>query len=287
MSLPYGLGLPIWAFPAWKGRLFTRGAQPADYLAQYSRVFSTVEGNTTFYQVPGPTTVERWRTITPPGFRFALKIPRAITHDRLLASDAIARTAAFFEVVAPLGDRLGPFLLQLPPAFGPAGLSDLDAFLTAFAGVDFAVEVRHAGYTRPPGFAALNDLLARRGVERAWMDTRALRAAPADDPESRKAIQRKPNLPVEPLRIGRQPFVRIVTHLEPAVTRPFLAQWAAVIARWLDEGCHPWIFVHSPGEHWAPEIARELHQRIQAHHPALPDLPAFAGEQEGTQLGLL
>lgn len=286
--IPYALGLPIWAFPAWKGRLYTRRAKPGEFLGEYSQVFNTVEGNTTFYQVPSAATVERWRTVTAPGFRFALKFPRTITHEHDLRGAARAEALDFLQIVAPLGDRLGPFLLQLPPRFGPAQLDDLDRFLAEVQAPTVAVEVRHAGFWQAPGFDQLNAVLDRHGAERAIMDTRALRAAPPEDDASRQAWQRKPHLPIHPVRIGTQPFIRLVNHLEPEVTRPFLAQWAEVIAGWIAEGCHPWIFVHAPGEIWAPEMARELHEMIRAHHPAVPPLPQWPGERpEGGQLGLL
>lgn len=285
--IPYGLGLPIWAFPGWKGRLFTRGARSADLLGEYSQAFNTVEGNTTFYQLPSPATVERWRTQTAPGFRFALKFPRSVTHDRALRGAALDEARAFLQLTAPLGDRRGPYLLQLPPTFAPAQLDDLDRLLAGIEGATVAVEVRHVGFWRAPGYAQLNDLLAARGAERAIMDTRSLRATPPPDEPSRQAWQRKPDLPIHPVRIGAQPFIRIVNNLDPQVARPFLAQWAEVIAGWLAEGCHPWIFIHTPGEHWAPEVARTLHEGVRALRPGVEPLPAWPGEREGTQLGLL
>ena len=286
MTMPYALGMPVWALPDWRGRLFSKRAKPTDFLAQYSQGFNTVEGNTTFYQVPSAQTVERWRKVTAPGFRFAFKFPKDITHTHALRGAALDEAREFLQVMHPLRARIGPFLLQLPPYFAPSQLGDLDHFLRALNGPPLAVEVRHPGFYGGWADAALNEVLARHGADRALMDTRPLRAAPSDDGHSLQALSRKPDLPVEPVRIGDQPFVRIVTHLDQAVTRPFLQQWAAVIARWIGEGCHPWIFVHSPGDVYAPEVARTLHGMIRALRPEIAPLPEWAGEGEPAQLGL-
>lgn len=282
--LPYALGLPVWALPAWRGRLFTRRAKPTDFLEQYAQVFNTVEGNTTFYQVPSAATVERWGRVTPPHFRFAFKFPREVTHVHALRGAALDAAQDFLAVVAPLGPRLGAFLLQLPATFAPMHLRDLDRFLGELDGPPLAVEVRHPDFC---GWAEdeLHGVLRDHGVDRALMDTRPLRAAPAEDDFSVAARTRKPDLPVRPVRIGSAPFIRIVTHLDRAVTWPFLVQWAEVIADWIRAGHHPWIFVHSPGDVWCPEVARALHDLIAERVP-MPPLPAWPGEREQTQLAL-
>ncbi|MCB1809466.1 MAG: DUF72 domain-containing protein, partial [Candidatus Competibacteraceae bacterium] len=80
----YYLGCPLWSNPAWVGGLFKRGARPQEFLTQYAEVFSTVEGNTTFYALPRAETVLRWREATPDHFRFCCKFPRTISHDASL-----------------------------------------------------------------------------------------------------------------------------------------------------------------------------------------------------------
>ncbi len=125
----YYLGCPIWSNKAWVGELFTSDAKSADFLRQYSSVFNTVEGNTTFYGMPAPATVERWRADAAAGFRFSFKFPRTISHDKRL-SNVQAETEFFFNTLSPLGPHLGPFFLQLPPSFGPDELPVLDLFLS-------------------------------------------------------------------------------------------------------------------------------------------------------------
>ncbi|MFN8423973.1 MAG: DUF72 domain-containing protein [Anaerolineae bacterium] len=200
----YHLALPVWNRPPWRGRFYAPGTRAADFLAEYALVFNAVEGNSTFYALPSAATVRKWRDAVPPGFRFCWKLPRAASHDRLLV-DAGDILDAFLATVAPLGDRLGPCLVQLPPSFGPDQLDDLARFLdegaaaAASRGVAMAwtVEVRHPAFfatTMATGSArvasevnpasaatALTRLLHAHGASRTVMDTRALRAAsPAD-----------------------------------------------------------------------------------------------------------
>ncbi|MDP6051149.1 MAG: DUF72 domain-containing protein [Candidatus Latescibacteria bacterium] len=79
----YYLCCPIWGNKDWVGELFTRDAKPKDFLAQYTSVFNTVEGNTTFCGLPSEATIARWRQDTPEGFRLHSNFhkPSATTND--------------------------------------------------------------------------------------------------------------------------------------------------------------------------------------------------------------
>ena len=79
-NLPYFIGCPSWSENAWRDYFYPRDARPPDFLALYGQVFNAVEGNTTFYARPAPSTVERWATSMPPEFRFTAKLPRDISH---------------------------------------------------------------------------------------------------------------------------------------------------------------------------------------------------------------
>jgi uncharacterized protein YecE (DUF72 family) len=97
------------------------------WLAHYATLFDTVEANSTFYRLPEASTFAAWRAATPRRFLMAAKASRYLTHLKRLRDpqEAIAR---LFERAASLGDRLGPVLYQLPPAF-PLNLDRLAAFL--------------------------------------------------------------------------------------------------------------------------------------------------------------
>ncbi len=315
----YHLGCPIWSNRRWIGSLFTRSARAADFLRQYAAVFNTVEGNTTFYAVPSADTVARWAEETPAGFRFSFKLPRSITHERRLV-DADAEVAAFLERMSPLGERLGPFMLQLPPGFGPAALPILEAFLDRWAmpklapavnnpvpdpnflpevtpetlKPTFAVEVRHPGFfDGGAAEAALEALLEAYGADRVILDTRPLRAADASIPEVRTAQQRKPDLPVRFDITGRQPILRYIAHAELAANDAWLAEWAGIVAGWIAEGRTPFVFIHAPDDTWAPPLARRFHTLL-AERADVGEMPVWPGEAddggaqpvEARQLGL-
>jgi len=143
------LGTQGFAFDDWVGPFYPEGTPKKAYLEAYSRNFRTVEIDSTFYGVPRVSTVEGWYQRTPPGFRFAAKFPRAITHEKMLI-DAERETETFIRVMELLGDKLGVLTLQFSYEFEPKYLDRLDAYLGSLpAGHRYAVEVRHRGWTTP------------------------------------------------------------------------------------------------------------------------------------------
>lgn len=89
--------------------------QAGSGLQRYAARFGAAEINSSFYRPHRPQTYARWGEVTPDGFRFALKLPKAITHDTRLAEPG-ERLAAFRAEAVLLGDKLGPLLIQLPPS---------------------------------------------------------------------------------------------------------------------------------------------------------------------------
>ena len=157
----FHLGTQGWNYPAWVGPFYPRAARPADFLPLYSRIFDTVEVDSSFYAIPSPAAIDHWSKRVPVTFRFALKFPRAATHDDGLAG-IVTRTTleSFLERVEPLGPRLGPILIQLPAEFGVRRRPKLEAFLDRLPGtVRWAVEFRDPAWLETN---ALESLAARR-----------------------------------------------------------------------------------------------------------------------------
>ena len=125
------LGCPIWSFKGWVGNFYPNGTKPAEYLREYARRLTAIEGNTTFYAVPGKDKLGQWLAQTPETFRFCPKVPRDISHAGKLV-EHIEEALRFTEVMRQLGTRLGPMFLQLPPRYSPAMFEDLKAFLEAW-----------------------------------------------------------------------------------------------------------------------------------------------------------
>ena len=76
--------------------------------------FGSVEVNNSFYRLPASEIFQRWAALTPPGFRFAVKASRFLTHLRRLR-DPEAPIDLLLERAGGLGDALGPVRFQLPP----------------------------------------------------------------------------------------------------------------------------------------------------------------------------
>jgi uncharacterized protein YecE (DUF72 family) len=92
------------------------GSKPgASGLERYAEYFNSVEVNSTFYRLPRPQTVQRWRDSTPDGFRFAVKVPRSLTHEARLV-DVDAQIVELCELFSGFGSKLGALLVQLPPS---------------------------------------------------------------------------------------------------------------------------------------------------------------------------
>jgi uncharacterized protein YecE (DUF72 family) len=115
MGLPDNLflGTSSWSSADWVGPFYSASLQPSQFLQAYARRFRAVEIDATFYGVPAPSMVRGWREKTPPGFMFAARVPRVITHEKVLR-DCQTEFTAFLSNMALLGDHLGPLLLQFP-----------------------------------------------------------------------------------------------------------------------------------------------------------------------------
>jgi len=166
------IGTQGWSYPDWHGVFYPPGAKQEDRLPFYAEVFDTVELDTTFYGPPKPTIARSWARHTPADFRFAAKLPRTITHDALLR-DTAGELAEFVRAMEPLGERLGPVLVQMPAEFtrDAPNAAALEAFLaSAPAGLRLAVEFRHPSWHVAPTW----ELLHRHGVPVAWTEWRDL-----------------------------------------------------------------------------------------------------------------
>ncbi len=167
------LGTQGWNYDAWTGVFYPTGTRAADYLGVYARAFDAVEVDSTFYAVPSEKTVLGWAARTPPSFRFALKLPQELTHERRLrGGDDVLET--FLARARLLGPKLGPVLVQLGPDFGPAELPALARFLPKLpADVRFAVEFRDRAWLADGALAtSVLALLVDHGVTPALSDGR-------------------------------------------------------------------------------------------------------------------
>src|SRR3954468_15893492 len=139
------VGCSGWVPKAWRGTFYPDGLPQKRGVERYSEDFDTVEINASFYRLPLASTFEGWRDKAPPGFRYAVKVNRFITHmKKLLGCEA--ELDRFIELARPLQDKLGPPLYPLPPSLHK-NMARLDAFLTRLPrDIEQVVEFRHRSW---------------------------------------------------------------------------------------------------------------------------------------------
>jgi uncharacterized protein YecE (DUF72 family) len=194
--------------------------------------------------------------------------------------DNIERAREFIRIMSPLGARLGPIFLQLPPRFSPKFLGDLQTFLNAWPSeVRLAVEVRHLDWFDTPHDEALNELLTEHHMARVTIDTRPIRDLAGDEILAGSVYQtlveareRKPDVPVLPQRTADFIFIRYIGHPEIQVNQPYLREWSDYLITQLRDGADVYMFCHSPNNFAAPWLARRVSSlvREQVDIPPLP-----------------
>jgi uncharacterized protein YecE (DUF72 family) len=161
---PLRLGTAGWSVPKAVANAFPG---PGSHLARYAQVLPAAEINTSFYRSHRPEVYARWAAQTPRDFRFAVKLPRTITHEqRLRASRALL--TQFVDEVAGLGDQLGVLLVQLPPSlvFESRPVRTFFEMLARMFDGAVVCEPRHASWFEP----AADRLLVKLRVGRAAAD---------------------------------------------------------------------------------------------------------------------
>lgn len=165
------IGCAGWTVP---NALSARFAGTGTHLARYAGEFNAVEINSSFYKPHRPATYAKWSESVPADFRFAVKIPKEVTHvRRLVDTDEILEQ--FLLEATALGVKLGPFLVQLPPSLEFCGAVAEKFFTTLrnrYDG-DIVLEPRHSSwFERSP-----NDLLVSFRVARVAADPARVAAA--------------------------------------------------------------------------------------------------------------
>lgn len=253
------IGTQGWNYDAWVGPFYPKGTRPANFLRTYGRAFETVEIDSTFYAIPPAATVEGWAERVPEGFVFALKMPRAITHEHALEG-AWDLVNLFLARARLLGARLGPVLIQLGPEFGPSRRAALEGFLPRLPrDIRFAVEFRQASWIAPKHLR----LLADNGVALALADGRWV-------PRERLlALAESPTADFAYLR-WMGPDRAIEDYTRVVVDRSHeIAEWAVVLAALAARvsAVHAYFNNHYQGH--SPASAREL-QRLLGQRPIEP-----------------
>lgn len=163
-SHPIFIGTAGWSVPAVHRSLFSKHGT---HLERYALRFNAVEINTSFYRPHRRLTYERWAAQVPSDFTFAVKLPKAITHEKRLLNcqDLVTR---FAEEVGGLGNKLGAVLVQFPPtlSFKIEEAEEFFANLNAAIKSAIVCEPRHSSWFA----AAAEDILVRYRISRVGAD---------------------------------------------------------------------------------------------------------------------
>ncbi|HEU5120576.1 MAG TPA: DUF72 domain-containing protein [Candidatus Nitrosocosmicus sp.] len=159
------IGCSGWSCEGWKGNFYPKNMDTKDYLSYYSKFFKFVELDSTYYHIPSRSTVRGWKDKTPPDFRFSLKFPRVITHEKKLY-DVAKPLSIFFYSLEPLVGKTLTLLIQLL------------SFLTEKKGFDaiqdmvyhldkrfrYSLEVRHSSWFTNDVY----DFLKKNNISLVW-----------------------------------------------------------------------------------------------------------------------
>ena len=268
------VGCAMWSYAPWQGPFLPPSLSPGDRLSAYATWCNAVEGNTTFYATPTLASVKSWAGQTPADFRFLLKMPRAVTHERRLG-DVADQVRAFLNAIEPLGERTHALWIQLPPSFSPADLGALTGFLRRLPRqYRYAVEVRHRAFFAVPRWEQqLEQSLGPVGAEWVTFDTTVLFDGPAASDIEHEARARKPQLPRRSRALTSYPVVRYIGRDDAARTVAGWQPWLDTVASWLREGRSPTVFIHTPDNVDALGLARQFHDEVRARVPELDPLP--------------
>jgi uncharacterized protein YecE (DUF72 family) len=206
------IGTSSWADPGFVEEWYPEDLPARDRLAWYAERFDAVEVNSTFYAVPAGRTVARWAEQTPDGFTFDVKLHRLLSRHsadlkslppkcreqaetnargRVVLTPKLEAALAdeIAEAVAPLGDKLATFLLQLSPAFEPRK-NELDELARLVARLDatapVAIELRNRFWVTD----------SRREDTLRWFEAHGAAFVCVDAPEGSNAPTLMPNLDV-------------------------------------------------------------------------------------------
>jgi uncharacterized protein YecE (DUF72 family) len=191
----------------------------------------------------------------------------------------------WLNLFAPLFEKTGQIMLQLPKAFAPQHLAKLAAFIDLLPKeLNYGVEVRHPDFFKKgEAEIALNQLLMAHNINRIAMDTRALFAVKPTTEALIDAQQKKPYLPVHAIATGSQPMARFVIADLENDYKTFYQPWLSKVTQWLDEGKSPYVFFHTADNREAPLLARQFCQDLGYNHNVLNP---FSGEKEAYQQAL-
>lgn len=259
------LGCAGWSIPRQLAGSFPAGGS---HLERYGAVFSAVEIDSSFYRPHRPGTYARWADSVPAPFRFSVKLPRVITHERRLR-EVDAPLEAFLADVVALGPRLGCLLVQLPPSleYRRERVESFFALLQRWYQGAVALEPRHPSWFE--GAASVQ--LAAWQVARVGADP--ARGRGGEQPAGHRRT-------LSYFRLHGAPRTYYSAY-QPAT----LAAWAARVAAARQVSDAVWCIFDNTALGAAPQDALLLRSLLEEHPPRPADVdPPFGSARPDAEL---
>jgi uncharacterized protein YecE (DUF72 family) len=237
-------GIAGWSIASLHADRFPGGGP---HLSRYAARLDMAEINSSFYRPHRRATYERWAHSVPSDFRFAVKLPRTITHERRLVDcDDLVRR--FADEIAGLAEKRGPLLVQLPPSFAFPGAAAEEFFMliAETIGAPIVCEPRHASWFEP----IVDDLLDRLKVSRVAAD-------PAPVPQAAKPGGWRG---LAYFRLHGSPRIYWSPYLPEAIDRH-----AAAVAALTREGAEVWTVFDNTASGAAIADALALRRALHRH----------------------
>ena len=278
------IGISGYIYDSWSGRFYPSSLKQRQRLEYASRIFDSIELNGTFYSLKTPSIYERWTAETPPGFVFAVKGSRFITHNLKLRNCEAALGNFYASGVLALGRKTGPFLWQLPSSysFQPERVENCLAMLPKSSREAEKVAARHDHRVRDPLCETTAAVKYRHAME--------VRHESYFVPEFYEILERHGVGFVVSDTAGRFPYAEVVT-------APFvyvrlhgskrlyvsgyddqeLDDWSRRICGWRDSGNDVYVYFDNDAKVHAPHDAMALMQRVHGRACGVPaghDAPA-------------
>ncbi len=258
-------GAPLWGDKSFVGKLYPPKTKASDYLYYYSRQFTSIELNSSYYRIPSVEQVTKWAALTPADFKFCPKLPQIFSQRNDLGIDH-AMQGVFFEMLYAFEQRLGPVFLQLPPSFSVEKRGALIRYLSQWPkDVKLAVEFRHVSWFEEGNFEAISKELADMGICLVITDTAGVREV------------------LHSRVINDVAFVRFTGNALHPTDFSRIDQWAAKLQLWIEKGLKDiYFFIHQPEEVLCADIAIDLITKLNKNLSANLPMPSFR-ENEGEQ----
>jgi len=247
-ELKVHVGCAKWGRKEWLGKIYPPKTKEADFLDEYVKHFDCIELNATFYQVYGPSTIEKWRekAAANPNFKFCPKFSQRITHLRRL-KNVDELTTEYYAGIMAFDDQLGPLFLQVGDNYTPKSFPDMKAYLERLPkDIPVFVEVRHRAWYAVPEvrddfFQTLHDLNIGSVI--------------TDASGRRDCVHMELPTP--------HAFIRFVGNSLDPTDYKRVDDWVARIKDWKKQGLQSvWFFMHQHDERYSPELCDYVVEKL-------------------------